>query len=162
MSATHCLRVQTNGEGETRALGRRIGQRLKTGIFVGLSGPLGAGKTVLASGMLEGAGVPGPHRSPTFTLVWEHTGHFPIYHVDLYRLSPEEASDDLPWDRLLSDRSVAIVEWADRLPLERDIVDRVDIHIAIPGGSVSGREIRIRAFGLGTCILPREETRPCS
>ncbi|MFP4200023.1 MAG: tRNA (adenosine(37)-N6)-threonylcarbamoyltransferase complex ATPase subunit type 1 TsaE [Bacillota bacterium] len=139
--------IRTRSEGETRVWGRRLGEELKPGMMICLSGPLGAGKTVLASGILDGAGVPPPHRSPTFTLVWEHRSSFSINHVDLYRLSAEEAIDDLPWDYLVSEDAAAVVEWADRLPERVLPHDRMEILLVRPGEGMETREIRASAFG---------------
>ena len=65
--------VITRGPEQTRALGRRLGARAEPGQVFALSGPLGAGKTELARGLLGGMGVPESEvLSPTFTLIHEH------------------------------------------------------------------------------------------
>ncbi len=52
--------------------------------------------------------------SPTFTMIQEHHGRFPLYHIDLYRL--EEATlDDLGLREYLFSEGVAAVEWFERL-----------------------------------------------
>ena len=50
---------------DTIALGARLGRGLRAGDVVVLSGPLGAGKTVLAKGIAQALDVEGPVVSPT-------------------------------------------------------------------------------------------------
>lgn len=109
-------RLTTQSEEETRALGRRIAQHLGPGDFVGLSGPLGAGKTRLAQGLCEGLGVdPRAVVSPTFALVNTYEGRCPVFHVDLYRIDTEEELEATGILDVLHE-GVAIVEWIDRVP----------------------------------------------
>jgi len=100
-------------EAETAGVGRTLAGHLRPGMVVLLEGPLGAGKTALVRGLAEGLGCdPADVSSPTFTLIQEYRGRFPLQHVDLYRLTPREA-DDLALDELLEENVVAI-EWPDR------------------------------------------------
>jgi tRNA threonylcarbamoyladenosine biosynthesis protein TsaE len=75
---------------DTIALGARLGEELRAGDVVVLSGPLGAGKTVLAKGIAEAMDVEGPVTSPTFVLARVHPARRPgtpaMVHVDVYRL----------------------------------------------------------------------------
>jgi tRNA threonylcarbamoyladenosine biosynthesis protein TsaE len=105
--------------------------RLEPGAVVLLFGDLGAGKTAFVRGLAEGLGVPAEEvSSPTFTLVQEYRSRqFPLYHVDLYRLSPREV-DDLGLDALAADGVMAI-EWADRLP--RPIAGAVEVRLEDAG-----------------------------
>jgi len=101
----------------TAATGRRLAERLRTGDLIALSGPLGAGKTHLAAGLVAGLGSPDPVTSPTFTLVHEYRGgSLPIFHFDLYRLESPQALLDIGWDDYLAEPGVMIVEWAERFP----------------------------------------------
>src|SRR3546814_6792214 len=80
-----------------RGVGARLAGCLRTGDVVALSGDLGAGKTTLARGVLEGLGLAAEAPSPSFTLVQSYAPpevRLPVWHVDLYRLShPEEAEE---------------------------------------------------------------------
>jgi tRNA threonylcarbamoyladenosine biosynthesis protein TsaE len=115
-----------------RALGGRLGQLLAPGDLVVLSGPLGAGKTVLAQGIGAGLGVPGRVTSPTFVLARVHRGgRIPLVHVDAYRLGSGPTGraevDDLDLDAETHD-SVTVVEWGEGL-VEGLAEDRLEVHI---------------------------------
>jgi len=83
--------------------------------LLGLIGDLGAGKTVFIKGLASGLSLREEDiLSPTFTMIQEHHGRFPLYHIDLYRL--EEATlDDLGLREYLFSQGVAAVEWFERL-----------------------------------------------
>lgn len=97
---------------ETRALGRRLASLLGPGDIILLSGGLGAGKTVFASGLGEGLGVQEPLVSPTFVIVRHYEGLMPVVHADLYRVGSSAEIEDLD---LLDDAAegALIVEWGD-------------------------------------------------
>ncbi len=82
---------------DTVALGSRLGGQLRAGDVVVLSGPLGAGKTVLAKGIAEAMDVDGPVTSPTFVLARVHpprrTDAPAMIHVDIYRLLDQTGAD---------------------------------------------------------------------
>jgi tRNA threonylcarbamoyladenosine biosynthesis protein TsaE len=100
---------------DTIALGARLGRQLRAGDVVVLSGPLGAGKTVLAKGIAEALDVDGPVISPTFVLARVHRARKAnapaMIHVDLYRL--------------LDDTSVDLLAELDSLDLDTDLADAV-------------------------------------
>ncbi|HZN16663.1 MAG TPA: tRNA (adenosine(37)-N6)-threonylcarbamoyltransferase complex ATPase subunit type 1 TsaE [Micromonosporaceae bacterium] len=107
---------------ETRAFGRALGGVLRAGDLVVLTGPLGAGKTVLAQGIGAGLGVAGEVTSPTFVIARVHRpdpalgGRVPMVHVDAYRLGaapdPRAEVDDLDLDASVEE-SVTVVEWGE-------------------------------------------------
>jgi tRNA threonylcarbamoyladenosine biosynthesis protein TsaE len=117
--AVTCERVE-----DTVALGARLGEQLRAGDVVVLSGPLGAGKTVLAKGIAAAMGVDGPVTSPTFVLARVHPGRRPdtpaMIHVDVYRLLEHTGADlldeleSLDLDTELDD-AVVVVEWGEGL-----------------------------------------------
>jgi tRNA threonylcarbamoyladenosine biosynthesis protein TsaE len=85
-------------------------------VFIGLRGPLGAGKSVLARAIARGAGVTGTLPSPTFNLVLRYDGSAgrTIQHIDLYRLNHADEVWELGWSELGAPGEIAIVEWPDR------------------------------------------------
>jgi tRNA threonylcarbamoyladenosine biosynthesis protein TsaE len=106
-------------EADTEALGARIGAELAAGDVVLLSGPLGAGKTVLARGIGRGLGVAGRVTSPTFVIAREHQPApggrgVGLVHVDAYRLGGRAELDDLDLDTDLASAAV-VVEWGEGL-----------------------------------------------
>lgn len=102
-----------------RQLGADIGKALldsnAPAQCVALEGELGAGKTTLVSGVLAAAGIEGPVRSPTYTLIepYEATGRF-IYHLDLYRLTDPGEIEPLGIRDLLHGGSILLIEWPSR------------------------------------------------
>lgn len=112
-------RVELATEADTERLGARIGRSLAAGDVVLLSGPLGAGKTVLAKGIGRGLGVAGAVTSPTFVIAREHPAApggrgVPLVHVDAYRLGGRAELDDLDLDTDLAAAAV-VVEWGEGL-----------------------------------------------
>src|SRR5437867_6749255 len=95
------VRIETSSPEQTEALGRRLGKLLRAGDIVALSGDLGAGKTVLARGIAEGAGAAGYMASPTFTFFGAFRGAVTVSNVDLYRLARPRQLEALGLDELL-------------------------------------------------------------
>lgn len=109
------IAVESRSDGETRELGRRLGERLQAGDVVGLRGDIGAGKTTFADGLLGGLDCAERAASPTFVLVREYPGRAPVLHLDLYRLEREEELLGIGVPELLGSGAVVVVEWCDRL-----------------------------------------------
>ena len=109
------LIIESHSPHETKSWGRRLASLLEGGELLGLIGDLGAGKTVFIKGLASGLSLREEDvLSPTFTMIQEHHGRFPLYHIDLYRL--EEATlDDLGLREYLFSEGVAAVEWFERL-----------------------------------------------
>jgi len=102
----------------TEALGEWLGRQLQPGEVLGLTGPMGAGKTTLVRGLARGLAVTDPDAvsSPTYLLVVEHPGPKPLLHADAYlpaKLDHFLAEGGL--DYLLDRQAVVAVEWADRI-----------------------------------------------
>jgi tRNA threonylcarbamoyladenosine biosynthesis protein TsaE len=103
---------------ETFNYGHRIGARLEGGEILLLSGPLGAGKTILVKGICAALGIDEEEvTSPSFTLVNPYAGRLQLYHIDLYRLDEgASAAHAVDLDELLADeRAVIVIEWAERM-----------------------------------------------
>jgi tRNA threonylcarbamoyladenosine biosynthesis protein TsaE len=101
---------------ETAALGESWGREARAGWVIGLSGDLGAGKTLLATGIARGLGITARVQSPTFALVNEYlNGRLPMFHLDLYRLAtPKDIIDAGLEEYLTRPAGVAVVEWIER------------------------------------------------
>ena len=107
---------ETHSEEETIELGRTIAARLPRRAVVLLIGNLGAGKTTLAKGIVQGLGAAEPENvsSPTFTLIHEYGGR--VYHIDLYRLEHAEEIATLGLDEIFERDAVVLIEWGERFP----------------------------------------------
>lgn len=119
----------TNGEEETEALGRRLGQVLQPGAVVAFTGDLGAGKTAFTRGLARGLGISERVTSPTFTIVNEYEGgRLPLFHFDMYRLGSADELFDIGWEDYLARGGVCAVEWSENVSdaLDNDCL-RVDI-----------------------------------
>lgn len=102
---------------DTAALGAAIAQALgeRTGTVIYLEGPLGAGKTTLARGLLRALGVQGTIRSPTYTLLEPYeTGGRLLVHLDLYRLREPAELESLGLRDYPRERCWWLVEWPER------------------------------------------------
>jgi tRNA threonylcarbamoyladenosine biosynthesis protein TsaE len=128
------------------ALGAAIGAKLRPGDAVCLYGPLGAGKSTLARGLIRSLTTPNEDvPSPTFTLVQLYAGaDFPVAHFDLYRLKSAEEAYELGLDNALDD-GAALIEWPQRLG-DAQPPDRLDIEIEIMAEDAR----RVRGAGHGS------------
>ena len=133
----------TQSEEETAAAGEQLARTLKRGDVVLLFGDLGAGKTAFVRGMARGlGGDPDEVSSPTFTIVQQYAGAGPtLYHVDLYRLEPDEI-DDLGIDDLVSGDDIVAIEWADRWRGRPD--DVIEVRLAELGDNQRSIDVRVR------------------
>lgn len=108
--------LESRSEADTHRIGARLAAVLQGGERIGLSGELGAGKTCLVRGLAEGLGIPAEMvRSPSFTLVVPYEGgRLPLYHIDLFRLRPEQV-DVEELREYLYGAGVCAIEWCERL-----------------------------------------------
>ncbi len=138
------LVIESGSARETKSWGRRLASLLQGGELLGLSGELGAGKTCFIKGLARGLSLREEDiLSPTFTMIQEHRGRLPLFHIDLYRLD-EAVLDDLGLREYLFSSAVAAVEWFDRLR-EAPQLDFLSIRIEYAGAN--SRRIEFRATG---------------
>jgi len=91
-----------------------LGERLRPGDVVLLTGELGAGKTTFVRGVAQGTGSSAPVASPTFQLVRVYPGRVQLAHVDLYRIENTSELCELGLEEL-AEQGAVVVEWGDRL-----------------------------------------------
>lgn len=120
-----------------RDLGAQMVRDFVAGDLVLLLGELGAGKTTLVRGMLEGLGYAGAVRSPTFNLLQTFPTDPPVLHADLYRVKGLEG---LGMEDYLSDH-LCLIEWPERAPILLN--EPGAIHIRIDFAS-RGRTIEVQ------------------
>jgi tRNA threonylcarbamoyladenosine biosynthesis protein TsaE len=131
-------------EADTARLGAAVARALGRHEAICLSGPLGAGKSTLARGLIRA--LAGEHEeapSPTFTVVQTYeTRAFPVAHFDLYRVEAASELAELGLDEALDD-GAAVIEWAEKLGHHLP-PDRLDIDLAIDG---EARRARLTPHG---------------
>ena len=134
------LSATTRSAEQTRALGRALGEVLRAGDLIMLSGGLGAGKMTLTQGIGEGMGVRGRVASPTFIVARVHpslVGGPDLIHADAYRISDLEDLETLDLDSSLAD-SVTVVEWGEG-KTEGMSSERLEIAVVRATGGTVGR-----------------------
>jgi len=133
----------TQSPDETKQLAQEFASSLKPGDILALEGELGSGKTQFVQGLARALGVPenGYVRSPSFTLLNEYRGRFPLYHFDFYRLHEPSALDDLGLEEYFDGNGITVIEWADRFP---GALPERTIHIHFEIVDENRREINIR------------------
>lgn len=102
---------------ESLAFGAKLGAVLRTADVVALSGPLGAGKTLVTKGILMGLGYDGDVPSPSFPLMIPYEPpavSVPLTHIDLYRIHDSAGLTELGLADARTE-SALVVEWPDRL-----------------------------------------------
>lgn len=105
-------------EMEMMRVGGQLSSVMKAGDKVALTGTLGAGKTTLARGILQGLGFEEEVPSPTFSIVQQYEPpevRLPIAHVDFYRIEETKDIQELGLDDILSNGAL-VAEWPDRMP----------------------------------------------
>ena len=135
-------------EEDMLCLGRRFADYLEPGDVLGFVGDLGAGKTCLIRGILEGLGSPTPAASPTFSLVLEHpAARIPVAHFDFYRLRSAEEAASIGWEDYLdaSSSMILLVEWADRFDGSLMPPDTTWLTISRNPSCLSTRTVRLHS-----------------
>ena len=136
---------RTASEAETVALGERLARELPPRGVVLLIGNLGAGKTTLAKGIVNGLGAAAADEvsSPTFTLIHEY-GEGRVYHVDLYRLDEPREVATLGLEEIFDRDGLVLIEWGERFPKMLP-AERTEIRITAVGADA--REIEVTEHG---------------
>jgi tRNA threonylcarbamoyladenosine biosynthesis protein TsaE len=130
----------------TLNLGILLGETLTAGSVILLEGDLGAGKTTLVQGLGKGLSITEPIVSPTFTLINEYTeGRIPLYHLDLYRLEPQEVLSlnlEIYWEGIEVIPGIVAIEWSERMPYKPSTY----INVLLTYGDEGSRQAEITPF----------------
>ena len=131
---------------ETINFGERLGKLLAPGHVIALLGELGAGKTTMVKGIVQGLCVTDRRavKSPTFALVHRYEGRMPVYHFDAYRLENAQEMLDIGSDEMIYGDGVSIIEWADKVP---ECLPEEYLRITLTAVSENERTIEIRGYG---------------
>ncbi|MCL2342812.1 MAG: tRNA (adenosine(37)-N6)-threonylcarbamoyltransferase complex ATPase subunit type 1 TsaE [Firmicutes bacterium] len=134
------LKVKTNSEAETEAVGAALGRIVRDGSVIALYGGLGAGKTAFVRGLCRGMGIAARVQSPTFTIVNEYAGTRELVHFDMYRLGSVDELFDIGWEDYVNRNAVCAVEWSENV---REAFDGSEIGVTIDILSDTARAITI-------------------
>jgi tRNA threonylcarbamoyladenosine biosynthesis protein TsaE len=135
-------------------IARLIGEKLREGDVLALSGELGSGKTCFTGGLARGLGVDEKYQitSPTFTLINEYPARFKLYHFDVYRLKDYSEFEDLGYEEYFCAKGVVVIEWAEKivsiLPVDTlfinfEYLDENKRRIVVKGPESRLRELKI-------------------
>jgi tRNA threonylcarbamoyladenosine biosynthesis protein TsaE len=130
-------------ESAMRAFGEQLAGTLREGDWVAIDGPLGAGKTVLCSGILRGLGFTGDVASPSYAIVHVYDPpevSIAVAHADLYRMRDVAELEELGLAEERGER-ITLVEWAERAGTEYAVPSHYINVAPRPDGS---REITVK------------------
>ena len=116
----------------------------------------------------RGAGVAERITSPTFTLVHEYEGRFPIHHLDVYRLEQLNEALDLGLAEMLDEGGTVLIEWGDAI-LPALPTDYLEVRLTFGEGD-DDRQLALRRVGpswgararlLAAALAPFDGVPPC-
>jgi tRNA threonylcarbamoyladenosine biosynthesis protein TsaE len=136
------LSVFLADETTTLAFGSKMAAFLHAGLTIYLNGNLGAGKTTLVRGILQGLGYRHIVKSPTYNLVEIYKiSRLYLYHFDFYRFNDYSEWEEAGFREYFNSDSICIVEWPDKAG---NLLPAADLQLFFKIFD-SGRSIEIRA-----------------
>ncbi len=100
---------------ETENFAQSLARGLSKGDTVALFGGLGMGKTAFVRGLAKGLEVTSEVSSPTFALIHEYDGKFPVYHFDMYRINSLEDLFSTGFFDYVDSDGIVVVEWSENI-----------------------------------------------
>ena len=139
MTAVTAHAIDLTDEKATAALAAQLAARARQGDVIGLSGPLGSGKTTFARYFIGARMGAGEVPSPTFTLVetYQPADGPAIWHFDLYRIETPEDAYELGIEDAFSD-GIALIEWSEHLGA---LMPREHLEIVLGSGKSESERI---------------------
>lgn len=136
------FKITAESEEKTAAYAAVLSNLIEEKDVLLLDGDLGAGKTFFSRALLKSLGVQDSVISPTFVIVREYENRIPIYHADLYRISPEEFFA-LGYLDVIESQGVFVIEWGSKIAdfLENYLL--IDFEIL----SLEARSLNVKGFG---------------
>ncbi|MGN1208568.1 MAG: tRNA (adenosine(37)-N6)-threonylcarbamoyltransferase complex ATPase subunit type 1 TsaE [Christensenellales bacterium] len=120
---------------ETENLAKNLSKKIENGMVILLYGEIGAGKTTFTKFLLQHLGVKSVVSSPTFTLLNEYSGDFPIYHFDMYRIQNVEEIYELGFEDYINSKNspftktgLTLIEWPENV---KDVLPKDAVKIEI-------------------------------
>lgn len=105
----------TESPEQTINLAQKIGQQLQPNDIIAFTGTLAAGKTTFTKGLAIALNIDESITSPTFTIISEYEGKYPLYHIDAYRLQSGEDFYNLGIDDILYNNGITVIEWSENV-----------------------------------------------
>ena len=139
------LQILLEDEQKMQVFGEKIAQvigQINAPLLILLNGDLGAGKTTLSRGILNGLGHRGSVKSPTYTLVEPYDLEIgKVFHFDLYRLVDPEELYDIGFNDYLTESQLCMIEWPDK---GGSLLPKADISLQINSNG-TGRQVILTA-----------------
>lgn len=101
---------------DTARFAREIAERLTAGDILLYRGDMGAGKTTFTKALAAALGVRDVVTSPTFAIVNEYNGKFPLFHFDLYRIDNFDDLYAMGFFDYLGRNGIIAAEWSENIP----------------------------------------------
>lgn len=123
-----------------RAIGAKIGAKLRGGEVFELVGDVGTGKTTFVKGLAKGLDVNDDVQSPSFTINRNYRGRdgLLLNHYDFYRLADAGIMAMEIAESLLNPKNITVVEWGGSV---RDVLPNSRIVVKITYLPETGREM---------------------
>jgi len=121
-------KITTKSEMETIKLAQNFESEKFPNMIICLNGELGSGKTMFTKGIANALGINENITSPTYTIIKEYNGEYPLYHMDVYRLDGNVEGTGI--EEYFTKGGVVVIEWADTI---KDILpaERLDIKFRV-------------------------------
>lgn len=108
------IRKKTFSTNETKEFGEKLARKLHGKEVIALFGEMGIGKTVFTKGLAKGLDIREDINSPTFSLVHEYHGKYPVYHFDMYRVNSWEGLYSTGYYDYLG-YGILVIEWSENI-----------------------------------------------
>lgn len=128
------------GEADCKAAAQALAQRpALRNAFIELHGTLGAGKTTFTRHLLQGLGVPGRIKSPTYAVLesYEVDG-LAISHFDFYRFKDPQEFEDAGFRDVFARPGLKVAEWPEQA---RGLLPVADLQVEL--AALEGDERRV-------------------
>lgn len=115
------MKFFSTSEKQTLNFAKKFSKNLIGGQTLGLTGNLGAGKTIFTKGLALGLGIKKNITSPTFVLmkIYPVSKHQPIkflVHIDAYRIKSARDLTAIGADEYFNrPDAITVIEWADKI-----------------------------------------------
>ena len=99
---------------ETERFAENFSKHLTGNEIIAMYGGLGAGKTAFTRGLARGLEVEDSVSSPTFAIVNEYSGVYPLYHFDMYRIENWNDLESIGFFDYI-DNGIVVIEWSENI-----------------------------------------------